>query len=99
MTLALRLRSGWAKRSRQEQLVYRLLLPVFVPLFFVATLPFLIAVYESLTSSGAFVGLANFERALGNPALYTSPRQTAIYGLIVLPTEILLCLLIPLFLP
>ena len=91
MTLAPRLRSGWAKRSRQEQLVYRLLLPVFVPLFFVATLPFLIAVYESLTSSsGAFVGLANFERALGNPALYTSLRQTAIYGLVVLPTEILL---------
>src|SRR3990172_11046988 len=90
MTLALRLRSGWAKRSRQEQLVYRLLLPVFVPLFFVATLPFLIAVYESVTWSGGFVGLANFERALGNPALYTSLRQTAIYGLIVLPTEILL---------
>jgi multiple sugar transport system permease protein len=91
MTLALRLRNGWAKRSRQERLVYQLLLPVFGTLVVVTTVPFLLAVYEALTSaSGAFAGLDNFARALGNPALYDSLKQTAIYGLIVLPTEILL---------
>jgi multiple sugar transport system permease protein len=91
MTVALRFRSEWAKRSRQEQLVYRLLLPVFGTLLVATTVPFLLAVYQALTSSsGEFVGLTNFTHALENPALYDSLRQTAIYGLIVLPTEILL---------
>jgi multiple sugar transport system permease protein len=91
MTVALRFRSEWARRSRQEQLVYRLLLPVFGTLLVATTVPFLLAVYQALTSSsGEFVGLTNFTHALENPALYDSLRQTAIYGLIVLPTEILL---------
>jgi multiple sugar transport system permease protein len=91
MIVALRFRSEWAKRSRQEQLVYRLLLPVFGTLLVATTVPFLLAVYQALTSSsGEFVGLTNFIHALENPALYDSLRQTAIYGLIVLPTEILL---------
>jgi multiple sugar transport system permease protein len=91
MTVALRLRNEWAKRSRQEQLVYRLLLPVFGTLVIATTVPFLLAVYQALTkSSGAFVGLTNFARALENPALYESLKQTAIYGLVVLPTEVLL---------
>jgi ABC-type sugar transport system permease subunit len=71
MTVALRLRNEWARRSRQERLVYRLLLPVFGTLLVVTTVPFILAVYQALTnSSGAFVGLANFARALENPALY-----------------------------
>jgi multiple sugar transport system permease protein len=91
MTVALRLRKEWARRSRQEQLVYRLLLPVFGTLLVATTVPFFLAVYQALTdSSGAFVGLANFAKALENPALYGSLRQTAIYGLVVLPTEVLL---------
>jgi multiple sugar transport system permease protein len=91
MTVALRLRSEWAKRTRQEQLVYRLLLPVFGTLLVATTVPFLLAVYQALTTtSGAFVGLDNFARALENPALVESLKQTAVYGLVVLPTEILL---------
>ncbi len=91
MTAAVRRRVGWTALSRQEQLAYRLLLPVFGTLFVAAALPFLLAVVEALSSKdGQFVGLANFSRALGNPALYDSLRQTAVYGLIVLPTEILL---------
>ena len=91
MTVALRLRTEWARRSRQERLVYQLLLPVFGTLVLVTTVPFLLAVYEALTSAkGAFVGLDNFARALSNPALYDALKQTAIYGLIVLPTEVLL---------
>lgn len=91
MTLALRLRDGWSKRSRQERLVYQLLLPVFGTVFVLATIPFLLAGVEALTSAdGRFVGLDNFARALQNPALFDSLRQTAIYGVIVLPVEILL---------
>jgi multiple sugar transport system permease protein len=91
MTVALRLRKEWARRSRQERLVYQLLLPVFGTLVVATTVPFILAVYQALTnSSGAFVGLANFARALENPALYDSLKQTAIYGLVVLPTEVLL---------
>ncbi|HEY6056386.1 MAG TPA: sugar ABC transporter permease, partial [Candidatus Limnocylindrales bacterium] len=42
------------------------------------------------SNSGQFVGLDNFERALGNGQLYESVKQTLIYAAIVLPTEILL---------
>ena len=89
--LAIRRRAGSVTTSRQEQLAYRLLLPVFGTLFVAATIPFLLAVYQALTSAnGAFVGLDNFTHALENQQLYESLRQTAIYGAIVLPTEILL---------
>lgn len=91
MTLVVRLREGWTRRGRQERLVYQLLLPVFGTLFVVATVPFLLAIAQALTSSdGRFVGLDNFVRALQNPALGESLRQTSIYVLMVLPTEILL---------
>jgi multiple sugar transport system permease protein len=87
----LQLRAGWSNRSRQERLALRLLLPVFVTVVVVATIPFVLAVAESLQSeSGAFVGLENFSRALSDPQLYQSLRQTAIYAAIVLPCEILI---------
>jgi multiple sugar transport system permease protein len=66
------------------------LLPVFVPVVVIATIPFVLAVIESVTRGGEFVGLANYARALSNPLLADSVRQTAIYGLIVVPSEILL---------
>jgi multiple sugar transport system permease protein len=88
---ATRTRSRWPGQSRQEQLGYRLLLPIFGTVVVVATFPFLLAIAEAATSaSGAFIGLDNFTRALGNPALVESVKQTAIYGAIVLPTEIVL---------
>ncbi len=87
----LQTRVGWSNRSRQEQLGLRLLLPVFGTVVVVATIPFILAVAEALQSdSGAFVGLDNFSRALGDPQLYESLRQTAIYAAIVLPSEILI---------
>ena len=89
--LAIRRRAGSVTTSRQEQLAYRLLLPVFGTLFVAASVPFLLALYQAVTSAkGGFVGLDNFVHALENPQLYTAVRQTAIYGAIVLPTEILL---------
>ena len=86
-----RLRTGWSARSAQERLGLRLLLPVFGTVVVVATIPFILAVIRALTSdNGAFVGLANFQRALGNAQLVDALKATAIYAAIVLPTEILL---------
>lgn len=85
------MRTGWSARSRQERLGLKLLLPVLGTVVVIATIPFILAVLRALTSdTGQFVGLRNFERALGNPLLLESLKQTAIYAAIVLPTEILL---------
>jgi multiple sugar transport system permease protein len=85
-----RVRAAWKAQSRQERLVYQLLLPVFGTVFVVATLPFVLAVIQAVTSeSRGFVGLENFARALGNPLLYEAIKQTAIYAAIALPIEIL----------
>jgi multiple sugar transport system permease protein len=87
--IAARIRNAWTARSRQEQLVYRLLLPVFGTVFVLTTIPFILAVIQAVTSdSRGFVGLENFTRALGNPLLYESLKQTAIYAAIALPLEI-----------
>jgi multiple sugar transport system permease protein len=57
----------------------------------VATIPFVLAVFNAFTSdTGQFIGLRNFERGLENPQLGESVKQTIIYAAIVLPTEILL---------
>jgi multiple sugar transport system permease protein len=86
-----RLRTGWSGRSGQERLGLRLLLPVFGTVVVIATIPFILAVIRALTSdAGAFIGLANFQRALGNAQLVEALRETAIYAAIVLPIEILL---------
>ncbi len=86
-----RVRTNWSARSRQERLGLRLLLPVFGTVVVAATLPFLLAIQRALTNdAGAFVGLDNFSRALGNDQLLASVQQTAIYAVVVLPTEILL---------
>jgi len=79
-----------ATRSRQERLALRILLPVFLTVVVVATIPFVLAVIESLTRDGeGFVGLDNYVQALSNPLLYDSLRQTAIYALVVVPSEVL----------
>ncbi len=79
-----------ATRSRQERLAYRILLPVFGTVAVVATIPFVLAVIESLTREDqGFVGLDNYVQALSNPLLYDSLRQTAIYALVVVPSEVL----------
>jgi multiple sugar transport system permease protein len=97
-TIAARLRIGpGATATRHERLAYRLLLPVFGTVVAVATLPFVLAVIESVTRNGEFVGLGNYIRALSNPLLADSVRQTAIYGLIVVPSEILLGMGLALF--
>ncbi len=91
MSLTARARTNWSARSRQERLGLRLLLPVFGTVVVIATIPFILAVVRALTSdSGEFVGLDNFTRALGNTQLYESLKQTGIYAVLVLPTEILL---------
>ncbi len=77
-------------RSRQERLVYQLLLPGFGAVFVLATIPFVLAVVQAVTSdNGSFIGLDNFARALGNPLLYESIKQTGLYASIALPIEIL----------
>jgi multiple sugar transport system permease protein len=85
-----RIRTAWKAQSRQERLVYRLLLPVFGTVFVLATIPFVLAIIRAVTSdSRGFVGLENFARALSNPLLYEAIKQTAIYAAIALPIEIL----------
>ena len=44
------MRTGWSRRTRQERLVYKLLLPVFGTVFVLATIPFVMAVIEALTA-------------------------------------------------
>ena len=52
-TIAARLRIGpGATATRQERLAYRLLLPVFGTVVVVATIPFVLAVIESVTRDG-----------------------------------------------
>lgn len=90
-SITTRLSTDWAARSRQERLALRILLPVFGTVVVLATIPFVLAVIESLTREDrGFVGLDNYVRALSNPSLYESLRQTAIYALVSVPTEILL---------
>jgi len=85
-----RIRTAWKAQSRQERLVYQLLLPVFGTVFVLATIPFVLAIIRAVTSdSRGFVGLENFARALSNPLLYEAIKQTAIYAAIALPIEIL----------
>jgi multiple sugar transport system permease protein len=91
LALPARVRAGWYDRSRQERLALRLLLPVFGLVFVAATIPFVLAVVRALTSdAGQFIGADNFGRALTNDQLLESIKQTAVYGLVVLPSEILL---------
>jgi multiple sugar transport system permease protein len=91
LTAATRPRTGWSARSRQERLGLKLLLPVLATVVVAATIPFIMALIRALTDDdGSFVGLRNFERALGSEQLLGAVTQTAIYAAIVLPTEILL---------
>jgi multiple sugar transport system permease protein len=91
MAIGARVRTNWSARSGQERLALRLLLPVLVTVVVVATIPFVLAVFNAFTSdTGQFIGLRNFERGLENPQLGESVKQTIIYAAIVLPTEILL---------
>jgi multiple sugar transport system permease protein len=90
LAIGARIRTSWTSRSRQERLVFKLLLPVFGTVFVLATLPFVLAVIQAVTADGrGFIGLDNFGRALGNPQLYESVKQTALYAAIALPIEIL----------
>jgi multiple sugar transport system permease protein len=90
IAIGARFRTAWLARSRQERLVYKLLLPVFGTVFVLATIPFILAVVQAVTSdNGGFIGLENFGRALGNPLLYEALKQTALYAAIALPIEIL----------
>jgi multiple sugar transport system permease protein len=63
---------------------------VFGTVFVLATIPFVLAIIQALTSSSrGFVGLDNFAAALANPLLFEAIKQTAIYAAIALPIEIL----------
>jgi multiple sugar transport system permease protein len=84
-------RAGRRRRSRQERLAYRILLPALGAVFVIVTIPFILAVVQSISAEdGSLVGLRNYARALGNPLFYAALRATGLYALIVLPTEVLL---------
>ena len=84
-------RVGRHPRSRQERLAYRILLPALGSVFVIVTIPFVLAVWQSITNDeGTLVGLHNYTKALGNPLFYDALRATGLYALIVLPTEIFL---------
>jgi multiple sugar transport system permease protein len=95
---AQRARAGRRRRGKQERLAYLILLPTLGTIFAIVTIPFIIVIVQSITADdGSLVGLRNFSRALGNPALYDALRATGLYALIVLPTEIVLGLAFALF--
>ena len=84
-------RVGRHRRSRQERLAYTMLLPALGTVFVIVTIPFVLAVWQSITNDdGKLVGFHNYTKALGNPLFYDALRATGLYALIVLPTEILL---------
>jgi multiple sugar transport system permease protein len=84
-------RAGRRRRSRQERLAYTILLPALGVVFIIVTIPFVIAVWQSITlDDGTLVGFRNYARALGNPLFFDALRATGLYALIVLPTEIIL---------
>jgi multiple sugar transport system permease protein len=83
-------RGRWSPSTRDERLAYRILAPVLGVVVTIVTLPFLIAIWDSLQGRQAeFVGLANYGRALTNSGLFDALVATGIYAGIVLPTEIL----------
>ena len=85
------MRAGRRRRGRQERLAYTILLPTLGTIFVIVTIPFLLAVQQSVSADdGSLVGLRNFTRALDNPLLYDALRATGEYALIVLPSEVLL---------
>lgn len=85
------MRAGRRRRGRQERLAYAILLPTLGVIFVIVTIPFLLAIQQSVSADdGSLVGLRNFTRALGNPLLYDALRATGVYALIVLPSELLL---------
>jgi multiple sugar transport system permease protein len=93
-----RVRAGRPRRSRQERLGYLILLPALGTVFVIVTIPFILAVVQSITADdGSLVGFRNYARALGNPLLYDALRATGLYALVVLPSEILLGLAFALF--
>jgi multiple sugar transport system permease protein len=84
-------RAGRRRRSRQERLAYKILLPALGTVFIIVTIPFVLAVVQSIQADdGSLVGLRNYTRALSNPLFYDALRATGLYALIVLPAEILL---------
>jgi len=91
-------RTGRRRRGGQERLAYTILLPALGTVFIIVTIPFVIAVWQSITTDdGTFIGWRNYSRALGNPLFFDALRATGLYALIVLPTEILLGLGFALF--
>lgn len=84
-------RAGRRRRSPQERLAYKILLPAVGIVFIITVIPFGVAVWQSITNdNGTLVGLHNYTKALGNPLFYDALRATGLYALIVLPSEILL---------
>ncbi len=84
-------RLGARRFSRQERQAYMILLPTLGTIFVIVTIPFVLALQQSISSpAGDLVGLLNFQRALGNPLLYDALKATGIYALVVLPAEFLL---------
>ena len=84
-------RAGRRRRTRQERLAYRILLPALGTVFVIVTIPFVLAIWQSITADdGTVIGLRNYAKALGNPLFFDALRATGLYALIVLPTEILL---------
>jgi len=90
MTLGARVgvRTGWSRKSGQERLVYRLLLPVFGTVFVLATIPFVMAVIEATTA-----GAKGFLGGLGiallvHRVIRSAALRAAIYVAAMLPIVI-----------
>jgi len=77
--------TGRRRRSRQERLAYTILLPALGTVFVIVTIPFVLAIWQSITADdGTLVGFRNYTRALSNPLFYDALRATGLYSLIAL---------------
>ena len=84
-------RAGRRRLGRQERLAYRILLPALGAIFVIVTIPFVLAIWQSITTEdGTLVGFQNYARALSNPLLLDALRATGLYAIVVLPSEFLL---------
>src|SRR5260370_9970330 len=74
-------RAGRRRRSRQERLAYTILLPALGTLFVIVTIPFVLAICQSIPNDdGTLVGMPNYTRPRGNPALYDALPATPLYA-------------------
>lgn len=97
-------RTGTWSRARRAGWSYLFLLPaVALVLLFVvyplaASYPYALYNWDGLGQPSRFVGLANFQRVASDPYFWSAFQHTAIFALVLVPTQLFLALVLALVL-